>query len=282
MVLCHNPKMMSDQTDILTHTLTRFGLASEEVEIYLHLLEKGSRSALTISREIHMARTRVYRILDKMESKGIVKQKFDTLGLKFTACPYTQLELLLAERQSELDSLKGTLPTLFTQLEGLVHTQTAGSKVFYHHGIDGLKHVTWNSLRARGKIFIYEVSANMTAFLPQEFSERVREELAVQKIHVRQLTNLTRIEAHTKVTELVRNWQVRYVPTKELAIKSEVLIYNDVTAFYHYINKDIFCVEIVSSDLAHMQKQLFEFIWRHARPMRKIGLHGEAELEDRA
>lgn len=273
--------MMSDQTDILTTTLMRFGLASDEARIYLHLLEKGPLSALTISREIHMARTRVYRILDKLEAKGIVKQKFDTLGLKFTACPYTQLELLLADRQSELDSLKGTLPTLFHQLEGLAHSQSAGSKVFYHHGIDGLKHVTWNSLRAKGDLLIYEVSATMNAFLSSDFSEKVRQELAGRKIHVRQLTNLTQIEAYTKVTELVRNWRVRHVSPKELTIKSEVLIYNDVTAFYHYIDKDIFCVEIVSSDLTRMQKQIFEFIWRYAREMKKIGNLGEAIVNKR-
>jgi hypothetical protein len=47
---------------------------------------------------------------------------------------------------------------------------------------------------------------------------------------------------------------------------------------YHYLNKDIFCVEIINADLAAMQKQLFDFIWRHAKPMKKIGEHGEAKV----
>ncbi|MBI3342582.1 hypothetical protein HY032_00295 [Candidatus Gottesmanbacteria bacterium] len=267
---------MSDQSDILTRTLTRFGLSRDEAALYLHLLEKGTKSALQISRDLHIARSRVYRILDKLESKGIVTQKFDTLGLKFMASPYTQLDLLLAERQSELDSLKRAVPTLFSQLEGLTRAGREGSQVFYHHGIDGLKHVTWNSIRAKGELMIYEVSASMTAFLPAEFSERVRKELTNQKIHVQQLTNLTRIEPYTKVTEHVRFWQARYVSPRDLSIKSEVLIYNDVTALYHYLNNDIFCVEIVSADLARMQKQMFAFVWRHAKPMKKIGLFGEA------
>lgn len=266
---------MSDQTDIVTRTLTAFGLAPEEAKIYLHLLENGNLSALQISRNMKMARTRVYRLLDKLEKKGLVTQKFDTLGLKFTAAPYNQLELLLAERQSELDKLKRTMPTLFFQLAGL--PKESGSKVLYHHGVDGLKHVTWNSTRAR-ELRIYEVSESMTAFLPQEFSEKVRAEFAQNKTKISQLTNLKNIGYTTDVAEAIRYWTPKYISPEALAIKSEVLIYNDVTALYHYQNKDIFCIEIENSDLATMQKQLFDFIWLHAQPMKKIGQHGEAKL----
>ena len=274
----HNPNLMSDQTDILSRTLSSFGLAPEEAQVYIHLLAKGSLSALQISRNIRMARTRVYRLLDKLEKRGLVTKKFDSLGLKFTASPYKQLELLLAERQSELEGLKTSLPAIFAQLEGLTGTAQAGSKVLYHHGIDGLKHVTWNSLRARGELRIYEVSASMTAFLPQKFSEKVREGFVQNKTKIFQLTNLTRIEPHTDVAGEIEHWTPKYISPKELAIKSEVLIYNDVTAMYHYLNKDVFCVEIINEDLATMQTQLFDFIWRHATPMKKIGKHGEAKV----
>ena len=270
---------MSDQTDILTRTLSRFGLATEEAEIYLHLLAKSNKSALEISRDLHFARTRVYRLLDKLEAKGLVTQKFDTLGLKFTASPYQQLELLLAEKQSDLEGLKHMLPEVFEELHHLSQASGAGSKVFYHHGVDGFKHVTWNSLRTKGLLRIYEVSESMTAFLPQEFSEKVRMELAHNHITVHQLTNLTHIGAHTKVREEVRLWSARHIPIKEVAIKSEILIYNDVTAMYHYLNNDLFCVEIENADLAVMQKQLFDFIWNHAKIMGKIGDFGEAKIE---
>lgn len=269
---------MSDQTDILTRTLARLGLTPEEVEIYLHLLENGTKSALEVSREIHMARTRVYRLLDKLETSGLVTQKFDTLGLKFTASPYQQLELLVAQRQSELDSLRASMPSVFAQLGALHRKSLSGSKVYYHHGIDGLKHVTWNSLRARRELRIMEVSENMTAFLPPEFSEKVREEFAIRKTHIKQLTNQPRIHAFTKIVHHVRLWEARYIDPKELTIKSEILIYNDIMALYHYLNNDIFCVEIESADLARMQTQIFDFIWSHAKSMKKIGEFGEAKV----
>jgi len=270
---------MSDQTDILARSLTRLGITPEEAEIYLYLLEKGTKSALEISRDLHFARTRVYRLLDKLEAQGLVTQKFADLGLKFSASPYQQLDLLLAQRQSELDSLKESMPAVFTQLGALYRRGIAGSNVFYHHGVDGLKHVTWNSLRAHKELRIYEVAASMTAFLPQEFSEKVRTELVDHKITTLQLTNIAHIEPWTNVKEnAIHYWTPKYVDPKELAIKSEILIYNNVTAIYHYLNKDIFCIEIENEDLARMQVQIFDFIWSHAKSMKKIGEHGEAKV----
>jgi DNA-binding MarR family transcriptional regulator len=270
--------MMSDQTDILTRTLTRLGLSPEEVQIYLHLLEKGSLSALQISRNIHIARTRVYRLLDKLEAAGLVTQKFGDLGLKFTASSHRQLELLLAQRQSELDGLKASMPLIFGQLASLERQGEEGSHIYYHHGIDGLKHVTWNSLRAKGELRIYEVSESMTAFLPQEFSEKVREEFGARKTKILQLTNLTHIKPYTEMLENVKYWTPRYIDPKELSIKTEIMLYNDMTVLYHYLNRDIFCVEIENADQATMQRQIFDYIWSHARSMKKIGEHGEAKI----
>jgi len=47
---------------------------------------------------------------------------------------------------------------------------------------------------------------------------------------------------------------------------------------YTYEKKDIFCVEIYNKDLADMQKQLFDFLWEKAIPMRIIDIHGEVEI----
>lgn len=269
---------MSDQSDILTRTLSTFGLRSEEVQIYLHLLGKGSLSALQISRNIHMARTRVYRLLDKLKAKGLVRETLDTLGLKFTATPYTQLELLLVEKESEMKALRESMPAVYEQISQLVASNQTESKVFYHHGIDGLKHVTWNSLEAKDTLRIYEKYDSMNAFLNPEFSEIVRAELVKRNVSTHQLTGLTHIQPYTQVTELIKKWDVRYVDPALLAMKFEVLIYNDVYCMYQYGQGEEFCVEIHNTELASMQKQIFDYVWKTSKPMEKIGNRGEAKL----
>lgn len=88
---------MSDQTDSLAGSLTPFGLSLEEAKVYLFLAQSGIFSALQISREVHMARTKVYRILDKLIAKKLVSVGLDDMGKKFGANSYQGLELLVKE-----------------------------------------------------------------------------------------------------------------------------------------------------------------------------------------
>lgn len=270
---------MSEQTDNYVKLLTPFGLNELEAEIYLLLVRKGVLSALQISREIHAARTRVYRILDKLIEKKMVTVNLDDMGKKFEANSYQELEILLVQKEAEVARLKQSLPETFNQLAQLWGKAETSSKVLYYKGKDGLAQVTWNSLRASDLLRIYEVEQDMSAFLDEKFSEKVRQELVDRQITTHQLTNKKRIEPHTKVAELPRKfWQVRYLDPKKLGMQFECLIYNDVFALYNFKGEDQFCVEIYNDKLATMQKQIFDFVWKNSKPMRIIGEEGEAIL----
>lgn len=270
--------MMSDRSDILSKALQSFGIQPEESIIYLHLLQNSAQSALMISRELHMARTRVYRLLDKLMAKSLVTQQLDHLGFKFQATPYTQLELLLTEKEQQVKNLRLSMPALFDQFSHIMGGHDSKSKVYYHHGIDGLKHVTWNSLEAKDTLRIYEKYDSMSVFLPQEFSEIVREELVKRKITTYQLTGVKHIQPYTAVSSLMNFWEVRYVDPKLLTMKFEVLIYNDVYCMYQYGKGEEFCVEIHNPELAAMQTQLFDYVWQTAVPMKIISDQGEAKV----
>lgn len=268
---------MSEQTDILANQLMRFGLSAEEARIYLLLQAKGDRTALGISRELHLGRTKVYRILDKLSVKGLIRQKLASRGLEFTATEPKQIELLIAEKEAETKSLRSLLPGLINQLTP--QTDPGRSQVLYYHGVEGLKQVTWNSLKTRNTLRIYEI-ANMDAFLDHKFSEEVRREFTRRKIYIRELTNLKKLEDWTDETELVTKfWLARHISPKDLQIKFETMIYNDVYCMYIYEKKEIFCVEIYNSDLAQMQKQIFDYLWEKAAPMRIIDPRGKVEVE---
>ncbi len=270
---------MSEEADRLVSLLIPFGLSREEAEIYLLLLKESSLSALETSRKLKLARTKVYRLLDKLIERGLVRQKIDSRGLKFEAVSHAQLENLVIQKEQETDTLRETLPYLIKQLESIAAAGKSKSKVLYYTGIDGLKQVQWNSLRAHGELLIYEIK-NMAAFLPQEYCEKVRRELVERQIHVRELTNQTKVKDWTEVRELVlQYWQVRHVPPEKLEMKFEVMIYNDIYAMYAYQEGEIFCVEIYNQNLAVMQKQLFDFVWHTAVPMKIVNERGVAEIE---
>lgn len=259
--------------------LKQFGLGEDEARVYLYILQNGFQTALNISRSLHIGRTKVYRILDDLKDLGLVNHKLTSRGLEFGSLSYRQLEFLLIEREKELQTLKQKTPILFEQLEKLVPLGNDPSQVLYYSGCEGLEQVTYNSTKAQEVLRIYEVDESMDAFVDHKTSETMRRLFVQNNIHIRQLTNKKHIKGHTDVKEIIKLWEVRHLPEKQLKISFEVMIYNDVYVIYSFHNKDIFCVEIYNQQLAQMQKELFDFVWVHSKKMVKVGERGEARVQ---
>lgn len=271
---------MSEQTDNIVALIKSFGLSTEEANIYLDLLEKGSSTALKLSRDLHIGRTKVYRLLDKLIDKQLVIQKLDSAGLKFIANDPSQLDLLLTQKEGQLSVLRNSLPDIVSILRSKIGFQQPESKILYYHGKQGLAQVNWNLLNAKNEFLSYEI-ATADAYIPQPEAENLRKELVNSKILNRMLTNKKTIAPFTGVSEMVRKWwQIRYISPDILNIRADVFIYNNIFAECHYLNSgDIFCFEMYNEQLAAMQKEIFENLWKQARIMKIIGNQGEASLK---
>jgi sugar-specific transcriptional regulator TrmB len=270
---------MSDQTDNLLNLVKPYGLSDAEGSIYLYLLRHGFASALQISKELKMGRTRVYRLLDKLEKKQLVEFKVDERGMKFGATSTQKFQQLVVEKEQEVEGLKRLLPELLNQLGQIPQPAAKKSKVLYYEGIRGLKQVSFNITRAEKLLRVFEME-HLNYFLPVKFSEEVREKLVKNKVRTHDLTNKTSFEGFTDVREMIELYsEFRYIDPKKLRINFEVLIYNDVYATYTYKQDKIFCIEVYNEQLAEMQKQLFDYIWDQAEKMRFLDERGAAELK---
>lgn len=269
---------MSDQTDNIFNLVKAYGLSHEESKIYLLLLQYGASTALTISKQLVMGRTKVYRLLDKLHAKQLVEFLIGKHGMKFSASHPVRFEQLVHQQKSQLQTLQDNLPALMSQLQSLIASSQNKSKVVVYEGLDGLKQVSWNATKAKDELRIYEID-HISDFLPLQFAEEFRRELVTNKILNKDLTNRRSFGDYTQVKELVKNYsQVRHISPKLLQIQFEVLLYNDVYATYTYKAKEIFCVEIHNQQLASMQKQLFDFVWQKAQPMTYVSEGGACKL----
>ncbi len=270
--------MMSEQTDKLLSILEPYGLTPDESRIYLDLLENNTLSALQISRNLHIGRTKVYRLLDKLILKELVVQKLKDTGLTFIANPPSQLELLLTKNEGKLATLRANLPKIIEKLENQTQSGMQGSQTLYYRGMRGLSQVNWNLCRAKGEFLSYEVGI-AEAYLPRQEAEDLRARLVDKKIRIRSITNLTKFDSFTNIVGLSDLWTVKHVGKEVLDIKADIFIYNNVYAVVNYLSKkDIFCVEIYNQNLADMQRQLFEHLWSTAKRFKVLDDHGAAEL----
>lgn len=269
---------MSEKTDTIINLLLQHGLTEEEGRVYLEIVSGRGDTALKIARQSKLARTKVYRILDTLLAKKFIITRVGERGMRFVSTPPDQLDFLVSDREHELTKLKQSLPILQSQLSQLSSQTKYAPQVLYYHGINGLKQVTYNSLKAKGELLTYELST-MNAFMDQDEAEKLRARFVDNKIEIRTLTNATKVDAYTNVTELVEKyWEIRHLDPKDKPFQFEILIYNDVYCMYKYTGKDIFCVEIHSPELADMQRLLFRYLWEQGNPLRIIDKHGAAKL----
>jgi len=269
---------MSDQTDTLTSLLTPYGLSVDESRVYLDLLSHSISSALTISRRIKTGRTKVYRILDSLIEKELVSQELDDLGYKFAAAHPQKLKSVVDNWQRKITSLTTDLPSVISTLEEHTGHSVAGSKVRYYSGKEGIRRVNFQMLRAKGELLSFEIET-ANAIMDSKDAEELRRRLVEEKITNKMLTNATHIQPFTKVSELVRSyWQVRHIPKDQLPITAESFIYNDIVVLYHYTGSDAFALEIYNSQLANMQRGIFNYIWDRAKPMKVVSDSGESRL----
>jgi predicted transcriptional regulator len=269
---------MSGETDRLIAKLNQFGLEVDDARIYLTLLEKGESSALQISRTLGIARTRVYRILDKLIDKRLVILKQASSGFRFVVGDPGRIEDLVIQKEVEVQELKNGVVELIEDMKGMVGRAKSNSKILYYQGQRGLSQVNWNLLKTDGEVLSYEV-ATADAYIPQLEAEKLRKQMVDNKITVRTITNKIRIEPFTEVVGLTDLWGIRSVDPKVLDIKEDVFIYNNVYTWCQYLETgDVFCVEIYNEKMANMQRQLFENMWNVARKMKVVSAQGEAVL----
>jgi sugar-specific transcriptional regulator TrmB len=269
---------MSTQTDKLKNILHPFGLSEDESEIYLVLLHNGQLGALDVSRLTKIPRTRVYRNLDKLNQISLVSEKVSESGKKFLANSPKNLELIIKDKEVEIEKLKNSAPQIYSQLMSIASQAPVGSEVLFYRGIEGLKQINWNSTKTKGTFRIMELES-MNLFLDRAFAEKVRQEFVNNRIEVHQLSNTVSISEHTNVKDATNFWKPKYIDPKKLKITFETFVYNDTYAMYYYTEEnDVFGVEIINEQLAHQQKQIFDIVWRSAREMTVLNEKGRARV----
>lgn len=271
--------MMSGKIDTAAQILTKLGLTNEEIKVYLVILRENGDTALAVSRMTKLARTKVYRILDNLIAKNFVVIRLGDRGSRYVAAPPESLSHIVAARENDLAELKEMMPMLQTSLREIAASKTDASSVLYYHGSDGIRQATYNSLKAKGELLTYEIG-NMDSFMSHREAEKLRKQFVTNKILIRTLTNAVSMDGWTDVLEMVeRYWEIRHIPPADKPFSFEILIYNDVYCMYRYKGSEAFCVEIHSAELADMQKQMFEYLWRGAKKFELVNKRGEIRLE---
>ena len=253
-------------TDIITQHLKILGINEKEAGVYIALLQGEVSTPLQVTSKTGINRTTVYRILEQLNTNGLVEKIVEYKSTKYQAVSPDKINLIIAKRESELENLKNKVPKLIDDLTQIKNIAIQPTKVVYFKGKDGLEQLLWNTLKAEGKSEVIGYGyLDWSDGIGEKMADKLRQEYVDRKIFSREIRNQKDID-FTKVPSYVgKFWTGRYIPKSKLEILHDTYIYNDVFAYYNFYKEEMFGVEIHNEEIAKTQKQIFEILWKQSK-----------------
>ena len=272
MVVYMNKQKITDQLKV-------FGLDEIESGIYLNLLEGGDKTPLDLSRETGINRSRIYRYLDRLKQKKLIEESNVGRGLKLKAANPESLEMVVAEQETIVKEQREELPRLVETLTSIPRVLKNDLEIKYFHGREGLKQMLWNQLSANKEILLYGYQTR-NEIVGKVFADKVRAEQIKRRITLYEIENDVDPGSYkyTSTPSWGKYYVPRLVPQSLIEIKHYTAIFNNTVSIMHWIDGQQVGVEIVNSQYAAMQRQLFWAVWEKvAKQVRQPDLIKESE-----
>lgn len=254
-----------DNKEKIYAIIRSIGGSSEVAEAYYSLLLYGPQTISQLSRNSHIERTKVYRLLEKLQQLHLIEIELQPKRSLIKASPITSLKPLVAQRQHALEEAIQHLPMIESQFakKSLISPLT---KVQFYQGKEGAKQMLWNQTKAQGETLsiLYQ---NMQSHTGEEFYSNWARRCNEQNLTFRSVVSDAFVEsqkrwADSESSGLLKNWHGRYIPDETHSIRFWTCIYNNVVAYFSWHEHEIYGIEIYNQDIADANRDFFESLWK--------------------
>lgn len=258
---------MADTLDIINE-LKQLGLNEVEGRAYLFLSQRGTLPIMRLSKLLNLPRTTTYRMCEGMVKKKVLEWVVERQGTRIKSVNVDGLKVLVKEKQQEVERMTQALGKLKTNLPTTIpikHTQ-----VRYYYGIEGLRQLVWNSMRAKDAIYGYSVYSR-DKYTGEKLEEEYWQTCLTNNIKDYVIVNTDALERvrHAYLLGAHKFQKIRVIPENNFYISGDTYIYNNIYAVNFWENDEIFGVEIENSEIVKVQKAIFNYIWERAKPLEK-------------
>jgi sugar-specific transcriptional regulator TrmB len=246
---------------LLVAKLQTLGLSQNEALIFLALLD-APKNPTEVSRLTGIARSNVYRIVDTLVEKGILREQTTTDGKLLAAADPTALELLIVSHEHAVQQQRLEFTQLLPSLVGKAGTENSFS-IHTYRGLSGIKQMLWNELKSK-EILIF-CAGSLDIGPGRRWAEKYRAEIIARNITQRSIENSDSVSTHSEHRKYTDHYDLRFLPKRVLAIQPEITIHDDTISIYNSWEHDVqLGTEIKNPFLAAFMRQLFEHYWQMA------------------
>ena len=137
-----------EQEGKVENILEKVGLSGMEARVYLGLLKLKETQTGELCKEINIASSNIYKLLDSLIKKGLVSYRVQNNTKVFMASPPETLNELFLDRQKKLDEERKEVTELISKLKVKEVIEEPQSNYKYYEGINGVK-AMWNEITSK-------------------------------------------------------------------------------------------------------------------------------------
>lgn len=230
----------------IKQSLERIGLSSNEAEIYLTLLKRGSSKAGRLSKYAQLNRTTTYDVLKRLLDKGLINYITKGKIKYFEIINPRHLKEFVKEKEFEVNQI---LPSL----ENLYKIPEEKHNVTLYYGYKGMRAIFENILQEAKVNYVLDSEGKFSERMPY-FEQHFRKQLEKRKMKIR---HITRDGRHVNPSNTT---QVRYVK-KKVVSEAVFNIYSDKIAVLIWTEPPEGVV-IQNKAAADSLKEYFELLWK--------------------
>lgn len=255
--------------DNVIEQLRLLGLGTEAAKLYLELLKSPSNH-LRLAHATGINRTKVYRIADDLEKRSLITKRTDDRGTFLVAADPSTLEVSLVTQEEKLKAQRLAFEKLAPILSSLKTGDTSSFVVHTYAGTEGFQQMLWHELKAKDELLLLG-SGTITDLVPNERWGNKHRAMTVQADYtMRKIINPNEEDRpFTYEVQFMHRFTHRTISKDILLLESQVSIYNDTVATYHWRNEQKVGVEIINKTYAQMMRQMFEHYWQLAEAAQK-------------
>jgi DNA-binding MarR family transcriptional regulator len=244
--------------------LKRIGLTEGESKVYLALLKLGQTTTGPIVKKSGVTTSKSYKILDRLEEKGLASYVYKNKIKHFKAASPTKVLDLITKQYEDLEKKKKEVEKIIPELLAYQKQIQEEHEAEIYHGLEGLDTVFTEQLKIMKKKDINHV-IGLTHF--QEYPKPIA--LFFKQLQKKRdkagFKNLFLMGEHARGSfdylEKSKTSEIKHLPFASLVA---INIYKNITVIGIFIGKPIL-FKIKSQEVANNFIEYFKMLWKSAR-----------------
>lgn len=256
-------------TCMIESFLIKFGLAKNEAEIYLFLLEYGESIASMIGKRLGIKRVTVYPAMESLIKKNLINPYQKNKVTYFEAVSAEELVDVCKRKvakEVELQKQAEAVLPVFKKLENkrLKPVIELKGKIKYYQGLEAVKQLIDETLEEGQKEQLcFGLNKYHTDNLWNEWKAYTKKRASIG-MNVRSIQPDTKPAIEYKKRDKDELRETKLVPCKKFPAHCELNIIGDMIALFTSHGEQPTGTKIYNKDMAQVLRSLFELAWERA------------------